>query len=97
MSKSAIGFLALAITALAVAPTVAPAEAGTNHSQHIKKHKTRNQAYRGLPPAARTWPGASPPNQGGVCPGIARSFDCKIWPPPFDEDPDRKISGSDGA
>jgi hypothetical protein len=28
---------------------------------------------------------------------MARSFDCKIWPPPFDEDPDRKVSGSDGA
>jgi hypothetical protein len=29
---------------------------------------------------------------GDVCPGIGRSFDCKIWPPPFEDDPDRKTS-----
>jgi hypothetical protein len=97
MDKSAIRLSALAIgaAALAAIPTAAPVEAGTNHSQHIKKHMTR---HHGLRPAARAWLGASPPRQSGeVCPGIARSFECKIWPPPINEDPDRKISGSDGA
>jgi len=32
---------------------------------------------------------------GTVCPGIARSFDCKIWPPPAYDDPDR--TGTDGG
>jgi hypothetical protein len=27
-----------------------------------------------------------------VCPGLGRSFDCKIWPPPYADDPDRKTS-----
>src|SRR4029077_712982 len=34
---------------------------------------------------------------GPVCPGIARSIDCKVWPPPFDEDPDRKRGASGGG
>lgn len=88
MSKSAIRLLALTIFATTLAG--APAESRTGHSKHIKKH-----GFRTVRPA---WPGSSPPAQpGSVCPGIARSFDCKIWPPPIDEDPDRKISGSDGA
>jgi hypothetical protein len=29
---------------------------------------------------------------GPICPGIGRSFECKIWPPPFEDDPDRKVS-----
>ena len=39
----------------------------------------------------------APVSRGNVCPGIARSFECSVWPPPFDEDPDRKMSGSDGG
>ena len=88
MTRSAIQLLALTICATTLAG--APAQSGTSHSKHIKKH-----AFRTVRPA---WPGVSPPAQSGpVCPGMGRSFDCKIWPPPFDEDPDRKTSGSDGA
>ena len=32
-----------------------------------------------------------------VCPGNRRSFDCKVWPPPFDQDPDRRPSGADAG
>ena len=83
MTRSAIQFLTLIICATTLA--AAPAESGTRHHKHI----------RTVRPA---WPGVSPPAQSGeVCPGIARSFECKIWPPPIDQDPDRKASGSDGA
>ena len=88
MSKSAIGLLALTIfaTTLAGAPAEVPAQATANISK-----STVSDCPSGVA-------GGSPPAQpGSVCPGIARSFDCKIWPPPIDEDPDRKISGSDGA
>jgi hypothetical protein len=88
MSKSAIRLLALTIFATTLAG--APAESGTSHSKHIKKH-----SFRIVRPA---WPAVSPPAQSGeVCPGIGRSFECRIWPPPINEDPDRKISGSDGG
>jgi hypothetical protein len=89
MSKPPIRLLTLVITtALAGAVTVAPAESGARPGKHIKVHR----------PTRPAWPGAGPPAQsGGVCPAMARSFDCKIWPPPIDEDPDRKVSGSDGA
>jgi hypothetical protein len=101
MDKSAIRLWVLAIcaTALAVVPTVAPVEARTSQSQHIKKHKKiGNHDFYGFRHADRAWPGGSPPYQSGeVCPGIARSFECKIWPPPINEDPDRKMSGTDGS
>jgi hypothetical protein len=103
MTRSAIRVLALTIFATTVAG--APAEAGTPHGKHITgKQITRKQitrkhikrhVFRTAPPS---WPGvSSPAPSGGVCPGMGRSFDCRIWPPPFDEDPDRKVSGSDGA
>ena len=88
MTRSAIRLLALTIFATTLAG--APAESGTSHGKHFKKHNFRT--------ARPAWPGVGPPAQSGpVCPGMGRSFDCKIWPPPFDEDPDRKVSGSDGA
>jgi hypothetical protein len=100
MDKSAIRLFALGIgaSALAVVSTVVPAEARTGHGHHIKQHARMSRGLDGLRPAERSWSGASPVHRSGeVCPGIARSFDCKIWPPPIDEDPDRKISGSDGG
>jgi len=45
---------------------------------------------------------ASPPDLAytlvttGSCPGMGRSLDCKVWPPPFDEDHDRKIGDGGG-
>ena len=100
MSKSVVRLLTLVIvtTMLAGAARLAPAEAGTHKSGHIKKHKTKPLALnRRFPAADQTWR-ARPLNQPGeVCPGNARSFDCKIWPPPMDQDPDRKNSGTDGG
>jgi hypothetical protein len=33
-----------------------------------------------------------------VCPGNAHgAYECKIWPPPVDDDPDRKGGGGDGG
>jgi hypothetical protein len=99
MSKSAIGLLTLAMytTALAVVPMVTPAEAATN-SKHTRKHQRtaqRRPAIIDSRAAGQARPVIRP--SGQVCPGLARSFDCKIWPPPIEDDPDRKVSGSDGG
>jgi len=101
MSKFAIRLLMLAIsaTALVLVPTVTPANAETSSSRHIKKHKTQSSPGFIAPRSAgQPWPVSRPPSQpGAVFPGIARGIDCRVWPPPFDDDPDRKISGSDGG
>jgi hypothetical protein len=101
MSKFAIRLLTLAmfVTALVAVPVITPAEAA-HSSKHVKKKRIVQRGYRlGNPwSAGEALPVVRPSSQpSGVCPGLARSFDCKIWPPPFDEDPDRKVSGSDGG
>jgi hypothetical protein len=100
MGEFAIRVLALAIgaAALAVVPMVTPANAATINSKHIKKHKIqKSRGFSDPWSAGQARPVARSPSQaGGVCPGNGRSFDCRVWPPPFDEDPDRKVSGSDG-
>jgi hypothetical protein len=103
MSKFAIRLLTLAMyaTALALVPMGTPAKAETSGSKHLKKHKRQNSHKRqrslgfGHPRSAgQPWPVTRPASQtGAVCPGIGRSFDCRVWPPPFDDDPDRKVSG----
>jgi hypothetical protein len=111
MRQSAIRLLTLAICAVALVaiPTVTPAKVRASGIERIKKHKTvhrrqnvrsqnvRNNGFGNPHQAERAWPGARPPASGEVCPGNARSFECKIWPPPFDDDPDRKTSGTDGG
>ena len=103
MSKFAIRLLALAIcaTILGVVPMVTVAVAETNKSKQIKKHKKvilRSPGFSYPRSAGQAWPVTRPSSQAGeVCPGIARSFECKIWPPPMDDDPDRKQSGADGG
>jgi hypothetical protein len=91
MRPSATRLLTLAISATAI--VVVTATAGEASSRHVRKHhKPTSLYYRdswgagGIRPIA---PG------GWVCPGMARSFDCKIWPPPMNDDPDRKASGAD--
>jgi hypothetical protein len=78
-----------------VFPSVTPAQAetGRNH-MHIKKH-TRHWGHH----YSAAWPvGPERPDVRSysasepVCPAIGKSFDCKIWPPPFADDPDRKTS-----
>jgi hypothetical protein len=93
------GLLTLAVCATAVTDVVAASEAEAS-SQHIKKHHQRmSHHYRnsyGFNDVGTT--GAVAPSfRRTVCPGMGRSFDCGTWPPPIDEDPDRKVSGSDGG
>jgi len=101
MSKFAIRLLTLAMygTALVVVPMDTPAKAETSSSKHIKTHKKQKRlGFRDPWPAGQAWPVTRPSSQGGdVCPGNARSFECRTWPPPMYDDPDRKVSGSDGG
>jgi hypothetical protein len=94
MRKPAIRLLTLVITTtmLVGAATVAPAEAKAH-----KKHKIRPAVFGRSASPDQAWRGRSFNQPGSVCPGSGRSFECKIWPPPMDEDPDRKASGTDGG
>ena len=95
MGKFSIWILTLAIYApVVVLPMVIPATAETSSSKHIKKHK---KIILRSPGFDQAWPVASPSSQATpVCPGMARSFQCKIWPPPMEDDPDRKIPDGGG-
>ena len=79
MSKFAIRLLTLAITA---SVTVAPAMAET-----AKKHRHLHRTVVHSDPG-QVWLATSP--SGPNCPGLARTIDCKTWPP-YGEDPDRKV------
>jgi hypothetical protein len=107
MSRAAIRLLILAMsaTALAVTPMVTPAKAESS-SKHIKKHKKihRSPTYNDPWSASQVWPGSQPwranqawSNNRSSSAGVScfRAFECAKWPPPFDEDPDRKASGTD--
>jgi hypothetical protein len=91
MSKFAIQFSALAIGATAL--MVAPVEAKTASRQmHVAKHRWYRHHAVAAWPVGPAQPVVRSYDNGEICPGIGRSFDCKIWPPPFDVDPDRKTS-----
>lgn len=98
MRNNAIRLLMLSVgvTALATVVAAGAAEAGSRHphKHHVRQNHGFSNSWNAgeIRPAASSWSGG-----GDVCPGNARSFDCKIWPPPFDQDPDRRISGSDGG
>ena len=98
MDKFAIRVLTLAIcaTALAVFPAITSAEAATINGKHFKKHRNKIQNGPGFGEhwsAGRARPVARSSRQAGpVCPGIARGFECATWPPPMEDDPDRKVS-----
>jgi hypothetical protein len=92
--------------------TPALSKTKTAHSKHLRKHQVAHWNYGPgyARPAGRAWPAGgawpgggawpavqSPAPSGDVCPGIGRSFECKIWPPPMDQDPDRKGSGADAG
>jgi hypothetical protein len=99
MRKLAIAFSALAIGAAAVvmipASARAEAKAPGQHMHHMKKHHWHGthhyrHVWYGAP--AQPYAGGYSSQSGWVCPGIGRSFECKVWPPPFEDDPDRKTS-----
>ena len=102
MRPAAIRLLTLATcaTAVAVIPVVSADQAEAS-SRNVRKHHQqthlgwndplrRSWAAEQLRPAAPSWSQA-----GDICAGAARSFHCKMWPPPIDDDPDRK--GTDGG
>ena len=96
MSKFAIGLLTLAMYAasLPAIATITTAQAAT--STHIQKHK-KHWRPRLSEPVGQARAFAPPYSQAGsICPGIARGIDCRVWPPPIDEDPDRKRGASGG-
>ena len=94
MNKLAIrlSMLTIGATVLVAVPTVAPtkAEARSQHV-HVQKHK-RYRSFAGPSFVGAAPRVIAPSYTGEVCPGIGRSFDCKIWPPPYEDDPDRKTS-----
>jgi len=92
MRPSTISLLTLAFCAAAFVPEVAVTDAQAS-SRQIQKHYARESlgfrnswAAGELRTAAR-----SPLPEGDVCRGSARSFDCRAWPPPIGDDPDRKM------
>jgi hypothetical protein len=99
-SRIAIQLLMLATyaTALVMVPAVTPAKATTSSSKHIKHKKHRGHGFSDPRFVGQAWPVPRPSSQAGaVCPGNARGIDCRMWPPPIEDDPDRKVSGSDGG
>ncbi len=100
MSKFAIWLLTLAMYAASspIIAVITPAKAAASGSGHIQKYKKHRQSRVSEPwYVGQAQPFVPPYSQPGpICPGIARSIDCKLWPPPFGEDPDRKRGSSGG-
>jgi|SRR5580692_2322419 hypothetical protein len=96
MSKLAIrlSMLNICVSALVMFPSVTPATAKTGHSRHMHiKHRWHGHHVRTAWPAGPAQPAAGFYNPyEPICPAIGKSFDCKIWPPPYADDPDRKTS-----
>jgi hypothetical protein len=88
----------LSAVAVVTAALTVPAFAQYHHVRghgYWPAHGTRTLrgAYNRLP--APILYHAATDHTLGVCPGIARGVDCKIWPPPVYDDPDR--TGTDGG
>jgi hypothetical protein len=106
MSKLAIGLLTLVMytTSLPVISIIStPARAETISNKHIKQQHRKNilrspGVSDAWPASRQAWPVTGLSSLAGpVCPGIARGIDCRIWPPPLNEDPDRKRAGGGGG
>ena len=92
--------LLAAVVALAAVPAITPAVAKASrhihhkHHMHMKKHGWyRTHPHRGawIGPAAQPMVRYGGPSEP-ICPGVGHSFDCKIWPPPYADDPDRRTT-----
>ena len=98
MSRLAIrlSILALSATTLVLVSAMGPATAKTGHSRHAQFSKHRPHWKHHHYDAARAVGPAQPAGfynpYEPICPAIGKSFDCKIWPPPYADDPDRKTS-----
>jgi hypothetical protein len=102
MRHGAIRFSTLTIPAIMVIALLAPPEAEAR-SRHIDQHHHKrtdlgwNNSLRRSMAAEEVRPMAPAWSQGGeVCPGNARAIDCRIWPPPIVDDPDRRNGSGDG-
>jgi len=91
--KRLLTLLAMYAMALALVPMITPAKAETSSSKYIKKHKRIGQTpvIRGQWRPGHAWPNSQISGQPNVT--CFRGIDCAKWPPPIDEDPDRKVSG----
>ena len=99
MRRLAIRVLTLAVGAAAVAVVPAIAPAAAKAGRHVHHMQMKRHGWHRAYPYREVWvvPPAQPMvrsygQSDWVCPGIGRSFECKIWPPPFEDDPDRKVS-----
>jgi hypothetical protein len=95
MRPSAIWLSMLALCATAVAIPVIAATDSEASTRHLRKHHARTILHYPNALASGEVHPVAPRSSGWVCPGNARGIDCKIWPPPFENDPDRKASSSD--
>ena len=97
MRPTATRLLTLAICAAAVLViAVVTADQAAASSRHVRKHhKPINPGWSDRWAPREIRPVAPRYAPGPACPGIGRGIDCKVWPPPMDEDPDRKQSGAD--
>jgi hypothetical protein len=90
MHPSTVRLLTTATCAAAAIAVVAVTGAEASN-RHIRKHHQRTHLGWNESLASgevrRVAPSYTP---GDVCPGIARAIDCRIWPPPFADDSDRK-------
>lgn len=87
-----LSILGICATAVVAVPVFASGEAqAAKRHEHVKKHP-RHWRHASQPWFGEPRPYVAPSQPGWVCPGIGRSFECKIWPPPFEDDPDRKTS-----
>jgi hypothetical protein len=86
---------ALVVFSIATTTAEASSRHTRKHHQRIGYHQRMSVGFNDLRSTGAFVPVARPTED--VCPGNRRSFDCKVWPPPFDQDPDRRISGSDGG
>ena len=89
MRKFAIGLLTLAMYAasLPVIAMITPAKAETKKHWRPREPWHVGQAQAFVPPYSQAGP---------ICPGNARGIDCRVWPPPIEDDPDRKRAGGGG-
>jgi hypothetical protein len=97
MAKSTTRLLTLSTGAIALVliPIIAPAKAATTAREEEKIQENIHLSDGRSSGQAR--PVTRPSSQAGeACPGAARSFDCKQWPPSINEDPDRKAGGAGG-
>ena len=102
MRPTPIRLLTLTIAAtVLVIPLIAAtaSDAGSRHLRthhQFKGHAARHVRFHETFARDEVGPVTRPAFAGDPCQGASRSFDCKIWPPPIEFDPDRRNPAGDG-